>query len=210
MFSYFFKCSKRGLLKGFGIAAWLGLVASGFAFWERYDFTPGQAGHGDSVPPSSHNGWELVLFAHPHCPCTRASLNELTELARQAGPGVAVRVVFVRPSDAPQEWERSDLWDTAAAIPGVRVSCDPGGVEARRAGATTSGHLVIYDPLGRVAFYGGITRGRGREGESYARQAILTLLGGGEQAIRRAPVFGCELLTADELADREGTTICPQ
>jgi hypothetical protein len=194
------------ILMGLGIAAWLGLVASGFALWDRYDSTPAVECHSDSPPPSSHAGWELVLFAHPHCPCTRASLNELAELARQARPSPIIRVVFVRPSDAPEGWERSELWHAAAAIPGVLVSCDSGGVEARCAGAKASGHLIVYDPLGRVALYGGITRGRGREGGSSARQAILTLLRGGEPAIRQSPVFGCELLTPGEGVKKVGET----
>jgi hypothetical protein len=210
MFNYFFDWSGRSLITGLLIATWLGLVATGFAFWEKYDSTPGQAERADSSPPSTQRGWELVLFAHPQCPCTRASLGELAELAHQAGPNLAIRVVFVRPSDAPEGWEHSELWSMAAAIPGVQVSCDPDGSEARRSGATTSGHLVLYDPLGRVAFYGGITRGRGRVGESSARQTILALLAGSEPAIRETPVFGCALVNSNACHDREKTTPCQQ
>jgi hypothetical protein len=195
---------------GFIIAAWLCLVATGFAFWEGYDSTPGRADRADSSPLPTHRGWELVLFAHPHCPCTRASLSELAELAHQAGPNLAIRVVFVRPSDAPEGWEHSELWSMAAAIPGVQVSCDIDGSAARRCGATTSGHLVVYDPLGQVAFYGGITRGRGRVGESSARQTILALLAGSKPAIRETPVFGCALVNPDACHDREKATSCQQ
>jgi hypothetical protein len=206
----FFDWSGRSLVMGFVIAAWLGLVATGFAFWERYDGTPGQANHADSLPVPTCGGWELVLFAHPHCPCTRASLGELAELAHQAGPNLAIRVVFVRPNDAPKGWERSESWNLAEAIPGVRVSCDPDGSEAQRSGARTSGHLVVYDPQGRVAFYGGITRGRGRVGESVGRQAVLDLLVGKEPAIRETPVFGCALFNSDACHDREKATPCQQ
>jgi hypothetical protein len=192
------------------LAAWLGLVATGFVFWERYESTPGKIERAEDTAHLSRGMWELVLFVHPHCPCTRASLQELAELAHRAGPNVAIRVVFVRPSNVPEGWERSDLWDAAAAIPGVQVSCDPEGSEARRAGAATSGHLVVYDPSGRIAFNGGITRGRGQTGESSARREILDLLTGGRPNIGQTPVYGCELFALDKCDDTQKGTSCQQ
>jgi hypothetical protein len=85
----------------------------------------------------------------------------------------------------------------ALAIPRAQVSCDSDGCEARRAGAATSGHLVIYDPSGQIAFSGGITRGRGQAGESSARQWILALMAGKESAIRQTPVYGCGLFNLE-------------
>src|SRR5579872_5475779 len=114
------------------IAAWLGLVATGFAFWERYESTPGRIDDAKDAPRSGSNGWELVLFVHPHCPCSRASLQELAELTQRTKTDAEFRVVFVRPENAPEGWEHSELWDVATAIPRVRVSCDSDGSEARR------------------------------------------------------------------------------
>src|SRR5581483_2344790 len=119
-------------------AGWFAAVAAGFVAWERYDTTPGEARAAEptAVPPAGR--WRLVMFAHPHCPCTRASLGELAELVGQTP--VEAEVVFVRPADCPDGWERTAAWEAAAAIPGVRVRCDVGGLEAMRAGAATSGH----------------------------------------------------------------------
>jgi hypothetical protein len=200
----------RSLAMGLAIAAWLALVASGFAFWEKYETTPGQIHRSEDAAHPSLGKWEFVLFVHPHCPCTRATIQELAELVQRAGPNVLVRVVFVRPEDAPTGWERSELWNAAAAIPGVQVSCDEDGSEAHRAGAATSGHLVVYDPTGRVAFHGGITRGRGQAGESPGREAILSLLAGSEPASRQTPVFGCELFSRDRCDDKVKGTPCPK
>jgi hypothetical protein len=190
--------SRERWLTGFVLAAWLGVVASGFACWERYDATPGDSTPAGASAHSAAGRWELVLFLHPHCPCSRASLQELRELAEQAPRELVVRVSFVRPGPANEGWENSPLWKTARAIPGAQVGCDLGGIEARAAGAATSGHFVLYDPAGRVAFSGGLTRARGREGESASHQAVLDLLAGREPAVRSAPVFGCALFSPED------------
>jgi hypothetical protein len=168
---------------------WLGGVAGGFAAWEAYDAKPGQQA-GGAAPPAGP-AWTLTFYAHPHCPCTRAGLAELAELARDA-PQLDVTVVFVRPAGAEPGWERSAAWD---AVPGAHVRCDAGGAEAARVGALTSGQAVLTDHTGRVAFRGGLTRGRGRVGESPGRRAVLAILRG-EEAPDAAPVYGCPL--ADE------------
>ena len=187
-------------------AAWLALAAAGFAAWERYDATPGAAGPAADAAPTGR--WELVLFAHPHCPCTRAALAELAELAHDA-PGLAVRVVYVRPPGAPDGWERTGTWGDAAALPGITVTADAGD-EASRAGAKTSGHAVLYDPHGRVAFRGGVTRARGRAGDSPGRRAVLALVAGREPETREAPAFGCPLLGPDDRAPKCEETTCPR
>lgn len=129
---------------------------------------------------------------YPHCPCSRAAFGELAELTRTTPVPFGVEVVFVSPPGAEDGWERSESWASAAAVPGCRVRHDAGGVEAQRAGAATSGHVTLIDPAGRVVYRGGITRGRGRAGESAGRRAVLDALAGG--AVNAdGPVFGCPL-----------------
>lgn len=169
------------------VGLWLAGVAGGFAAWEVYDATPGRQAAG--VTPTAGPAWALTFYAHPHCPCTRAGLAELAELAR-AVPELDVTVVFVRPAGAEPGWEHSAAWD---AVPGARVRCDADGTEAARAGAATSGHAVLTDAAGRVAFRGGLTRGRGRVGESPGRRAVLAILRG-EETTGAAPVYGCPLM----------------
>jgi hypothetical protein len=181
--------SGRNALLSLVVAAWLASIATGFAWWEAYEATPGQAGRAIESAPSARAGWELVLFAHPECPCTRASLTELAKLIHASGPSLKIRVAFVQPDGA----ERTDLWNAAIELPGVQVVCDPDGVEAKRVGAATSGHVVVFDSAGRVAFSGGIPSKRGRTGESVGRSAILALLSGAEPLVQVAPTFGCPL-----------------
>jgi hypothetical protein len=198
---------------GLGLAAWGGLIAGGFWLWERYDSTPGPDGPPPGDRPASGSDYEVVMFVHPHCPCSRAGLAELAEATRRAGPNVGVRVAFVRPPGAGDGWERGELWDAAAALPGVRVGCDAGGAEARRAGATTAGHVVVYDAGGRVVFRGGVTRSRGHGGDSPGGRAVAAILAGREPETRRTPVFGCALFdggACENPAGREGGSECRQ
>src|SRR2546421_7651309 len=41
----------------------------------------------------------LLMFLHPHCPCSRASLAELSVLASECRDRAAFQVVVVRPAD---------------------------------------------------------------------------------------------------------------
>ena len=176
---------------------WLAAVAAGFGVWERYDTTAGAAGSPPAAagePPSGQ--WRLTLFAHPHCPCTRASLAELAEALRDV-PDLFGRVVFVRPPEAASGWERGASWDAAENIPGVEVACDAGGAEAQRAGAETSGQAVLTDPAGNVVFRGGLTRARGRSGDGPGRRAVRDWVGRGIGP-GAAPVYGCPLFTDAE------------
>lgn len=182
-------------------ACWLGAVAGGFWLWDRYDATAGPAAS-PTATTDARGSWTVVMFVHPHCPCARASLTELGELLREAPAGVEAAVVFVRPRGVPAGWERGDLWDAAGKLP-VVVRLDEGGGEAKRAGAATSGHVVVFDRAGRPVFVGGITRARGRAGDNAGRKAVLAWLRG-EAGVVEVAVFGCPLF--DHCPEREDGT----
>ncbi|MCE9561457.1 MAG: hypothetical protein K8U57_05330 [Planctomycetes bacterium] len=190
----------RSSLGFFAIAIWLGVVIAGFAAWERYDTTPGTSGDVPTSQPPSGFKWEVVMFVHPHCPCTRASLAELDGVAREIGPEVSVRIAFVIPADTPEDWERGRTWDRARELGFARVSRDVGGSEALRTGATTSGLVVVFNAAGEVVFRGGITRARGRDGDSPGRRAIGAILAGRQPELGETPVFGCPLFGLSKCA----------
>jgi hypothetical protein len=185
---------------GWAIALWVAALGVGFAVLLRYEATPG-AGGGPPVRWPAGSAMErprdlptLLMFAHPQCVCTRASLTELERLKRRFEGRLAVYVVFLRPSEASDEWDRSDLWDRAAAMPGVTAVRDMDGVEAVRFGAATSGHTLVYDARGRLQFSGGLTAARGREGEAPGARRIVALLTTGKaEGAAASPVFGCAL-----------------
>lgn len=174
-----------------GLAAWLAAVAAGLGLYHGYEATPGPAAAA-TVEPAGTGSVRVVMYVHPHCPCTRASLAELAEVVARAPAGVTVEVVFVRPPGVPPGWERGANWDAAAGLPGVAVRADVGGVEARRAGAAASGLVAVTGPTGGVTYRGGISPARGRPGENPGRRAVLAALRG-EPAGPAAPVYGCPL-----------------
>jgi hypothetical protein len=121
-------------------------------------------------------------------------------------PGrIQAYVVFLKPAATTENWEKTDLWRTASAIPGVNVLTDTAGIETRRFGAETSGQTVVYDTNGRLRFHGGITLARGHAGDNPGRSAIEELVTGVDFHEAKTPVFGCALF---ETQCQKGDSIC--
>jgi hypothetical protein len=184
------------------LAMWLLAVIVGLGRLGVYANAAGPAGTPPPVwPPDSRvarpaRGATLLLFAHPHCPCSRASISELARLMTKGHGRVTATVMMYRPSNQPVAWAQSHLWNGAAAIPGVRVLTDLDGRESAIFRANVSGHTLLYDAGGRLVFSGGITGARGHEGDNAGRHAIERLLLDGTATIDRSSVFGCFLRSA--------------
>ncbi len=181
-------------------AVWLGAVLGGMVALLRYASSPGSAA---SVPHrwpvESRIAFDsgrpnLILFAHPRCPCTRATLGELEALLARCQVKPRAQVWFIMPADAGEDWNDTDLWRRASSIPGVTVGCDEHLEEARRFGAETSGQALLYDGAGNLLFRGGITVARGHAGENAGRHAVEALLESSLAPGVRHPVFGCPLV----------------
>jgi hypothetical protein len=135
----------------------------------------------------------LVMTLHPQCPCSRASLHELAELMARAQDRVAARVIVVDLAGSPKDWLWGELWKQAAAIPGVVTAVDQNGKDSQLLNATTSGDVIVFNAAGRLVFQGGITDGRGHEGDNAGLSAILALVDGAKPATQQTPVYGCSL-----------------
>lgn len=135
----------------------------------------------------------LVMFAHPMCSCTRASLSELRVLVSEFRGRFTPYVLSALPQGVGEEWMSSDLWKSATSIEGVRVMRDVEEYEAHLFGARTSGHVVLYDAEGRLLFSGGITSARGHVGDNYGIQQVSSLLRKHTVSAAEGPVFGCPL-----------------
>jgi hypothetical protein len=183
---------------------WLGAVLFGTALMLEYSGTPAK-----TDPPPAH--WPdaarvarvsgqptLVLFLHPQCPCSLATVGELERMMAHCPAGVSVHAVFLRPEGMSESWVESDLWRKAAAIPGVTVSQDEGGKEARLFHAGTSGEALVYDGKGVLAFHGGITVARGHSGDNAGSDAVLALLRQETAGQLTTSVFGCALRNEGE------------
>jgi hypothetical protein len=184
------------------IAAWALALVVGVAAGIQFQTAPGEPGRGAESWPDgtalarAGDRPTLLLFGHPLCPCTRASLAELEKLLSRVEGRVRTTVVWSwdgaeRPAD------EVGLIERARALPGVATFDDVGAREARRFGVATSGEALLFDAEGRRVYRGGLTGSRGHEGDNAGRDAVLARLEGEETAARSAPVFGCPLLDPD-------------
>jgi hypothetical protein len=191
---------------------WLLIVLAAMVVITNYSNAPG----GPSLSPAQWPAESkiardsklptFVMFAHPHCPCTRASVGELAVFMARCQGRVQAHVLFLEPDITPPDWEHSDLWQSASSIPGVKVAWDRNGAEAKRFGSDTSGHCVLYAPDGKLLFQGGITVARGHWGDSPGLAAVTGQVTGKIVNEVRTPVFGCSLdVMQCEKSDHEPT-----
>jgi hypothetical protein len=175
---------------------WLGAVGTGMLWLFRYSNTPGAAAVAPVSWPAewkirpAASGVTLVVALHPKCTCSRATLGELAEIMTRRQDGLHADVLMVgETSDRPH----GELWDTAAAIPGVSVFADPDGAMANRLDAQTSGQTYAFDSAGHLQFSGGITPARGHMGDNIGAEALNALAIKQQPAQVNSPVFGCAL-----------------
>jgi len=178
---------------------WAFAVSAGLWIIWGYENSPGTAATppalwpAESRIPRLSDGATLIMMAHPHCPCTRASVGELALLMARTQGRVTSYVLLLKPQGLPKNWKKTDLWNSAASIPDVHVLPDEGGIEAERFHVATSGQTLLYDRDGRLKFSGGITAARGHSGDNAGRSAIVSLLMQGETERTETSVFGCPL-----------------
>jgi hypothetical protein len=188
--------------------AWLSLFALHVGRLWTYSTTPGAQEvapatwpEGSRIPRVEGRS-TLVMFVHPQCPCSRASLSELDVIMNAAAERAAAVVVFLRPEGAVADWEHTGTWDAAGRIPGVTRFVDGDGAEAKLFGAKTSGQVVLYDARGHSQFSGGITGSRGHEGDNVGRRTVEQLVAHVPTLLHGHAVFGCPMASqaAGELA----------
>jgi len=176
---------------------WAATVGAAYRAIRRFETTPGR----DAIAPVSWprasaihrtpGEWTLVMLVHPHCSCSRASVQELQAVLEKS-PLVRPHVLVYRPSGAAEGWLDTEVVKTARGLRRARVVIDDEGREAERFGGFTSGQTFLYDPDGRLRFEGGITSLRGHAGINRGRTDIIQIVssGNGEGS---HPVFGCAI-----------------
>ncbi len=161
----------------------------------RYKTTPGASAPAPRAwPENASIARETLLptvlvFLHPRCPCSVATLEELRTLTERFAGQVRF-VVWVAASRAGDEQGRS--WDALADMEGVERKIDLQQQEAHRFGAMTSGHVVAFAANGTLIFSGGITGSRGHAGANEGEDLLTTaLVGSVTETV--APTFGCAM-----------------
>jgi hypothetical protein len=179
---------------GFSIASTL----FGFRELLSFDETAGMVGTVAARWPASssvrppNNRPELLVFIHPFCSCTFATIEELSLLsARLQDATPTIDILCYRPHNS--AWKPNSLWRKAQQLPGARIWWDDDGREARKFGARTSGYVMLYSPQGGLLFDGGVTGSRGHEGTNYGIEQLAVSLNTGRRASKSHHVFGCAL-----------------
>src|SRR5689334_10371940 len=92
------------------VALWIPAVAFGVNVLWKYSTTPG---HPAAPPPNwparaairrSEGQATLLMFAHPQCQCTSASLDELAIIMAHAGARLDAQVFFYLPDHEANTW----------------------------------------------------------------------------------------------------------
>jgi hypothetical protein len=190
-----------GLTRGWGIAGlgWLVFCATGVGLFWQYKGT-GQQPQPAAVVWPRNDELELdaieptlLMFAHPRCPCTRASMSELERVLRESGSSPRVTFVVYQPAAADATWQESPLLQEMRELPHANMVWDSEGKIAARFGAATSGQIQVYRPTGQCLFNGGVTRLRGHAGANAASDQLLAALQGTPAEFTTTTVYGCAL-----------------
>ena len=186
------------------LGLWISMILYGVVTLLIYDAKPGEAASAPRTLPKSNvdprNDMPLMLvFLHPHCPCSRNTVEQLQYLLLESQGALECRVHFVIPPDTERGWESGDLLRRVRLIPGLTVEYDRGGIQAQHFAATTSGQVLFYKRDRTLAFSGGITPSRGHAGDCMGSQAISKLLENEDWPYRQAPIYGCQLLNSERI-----------
>lgn len=200
------------------VSAWVLSIAGGAGYLAAHGARAGDTG----VTPSrwepgaierTPGVWTIVLAAHPRCPCTRASADELVRALAGADKSFELIVLAFCPA-AGAGADHAGFADTPilrrlGSLNHARIVADPGGRLAAGFGALTSGHALLYDPAGRLRFSGGLTPTRAHVGPNTGSAALRSLLRGEAAAASASPVYGCPLdnTTAARAVDLGGCAV---
>lgn len=175
---------------------WAVTISFGFVELFSLAFTEGSVGKITRTPANTkllrlEGRPQLLLFVHPKCSCSKATIVELRKLLLNKEE-LSVKVIFTdHPAD--YSWINGELWEEAKSIPGVEVLVDSGNAEAKLFDVQTSGHALLFDEEGVQVFSGGLTPSRGHEGMNAGSYFIENWLKKRSQATFVSKIFGCGL-----------------
>jgi hypothetical protein len=149
--------------------------------------------HPEKQPQAIIPKSRIVMFAHPLCPCTRASLIKLGEVALQVKDQSQIRVVFVTRGLNPEDVTTSKTLALARQLKHVTTELDESGTEECLYQATVSGEVFAFDAQGERIFHGGLTSGRGHLGVASSQEYLEQLITGKATEPLDAAVYGCRL-----------------
>jgi hypothetical protein len=200
------------------LVLWLVALVPAAAKLLHFEWTTGATGLAPSrLTPSLSKGVSqsdgrealLVVAIHPLCSCTRATLKELEDSAPTwKRPYRTTFLIYkAKPAIASDfDWHRAAYIREAQQALHAEVVEDINGEQAAKLGALTSGEVLLYssaDQQGsrRLLFSGGVTAGRGMEGENGGIASLEHSINAPNTPTEaHAPVYGCGLAALSQPA----------
>lgn len=141
---------------------------------------------------------KLLVFYHPHCPCTAASLRNLQRINSSLVSERKIYAFAFHPQDEPVTWIESPTTKLLRGIPNITIIPDREAIACQAFGLSTSGHMLVYDEAQRLIFSGGITPGRGHEGDCQSSFDLRQKINGEKSTLNYWPVYGCSIVESEE------------
>jgi len=187
---------QRNLTRLVPVVVWIVLIGIGMVKVGGWIGTPGRSGPvrdhwplGTTLVQRSGRP-TLILFAHPMCPCLKATRTELERVLLEIPTPLDLVIEVFSPAEGGFTWSPETL---CGSLKHPRLILDPDGSDALRFGVRISGHVLLYGEEGGLIFSGGITSGRGEVGPNPAMDALRCCLLGKSNAVTVWPVFGCPI-----------------
>ena len=165
-----------------------------------YASRPGAVGKIPQTRPhstqlESSKATQILLFYHPHCPCTSSTVANLTQLRQELKKPFRLVAFAYCPTKEADSWIESEITDSLRQIPNIVIRIDRGGSSAQSFEIVTSGHCLVYNETGHLIFSGGLTPLRGHQGQSRSGEYFVESVNSRvEKTNLNWPVFGCKIL----------------
>ncbi len=191
--------NRNNLLLSLGLILWLSIIAYGYSLVIHYELKPNsqitslQAWPDNSQLKLDPQRDTLIIFVHPKCPCSKASIAELDRLLTSFHDRLRTIVVFIKPEGQSESWVKGNLWTKVQSLPEVTVYIDNDNQETHNFMVDTSGEVLLFNINGKLIYHGGITASRGHEGDNKGRTLISNYLRTGTIKEKQGYAFGCTL-----------------
>jgi hypothetical protein len=142
--------------------------------------------------PLLHDKPNILIFLHPKCSCSVASIAEFRRLVDSLSGRVHVRAILMKYQQVRSK-EIPEGFASLFEIPEIKISRDDDGIISKSLGALTSGIVYLIDEEGLVVYQGGLTASRGHGGITAGSEFIRAWVTKRDDKTFMQKVFGCHL-----------------
>ncbi|MDA8792481.1 hypothetical protein N9N67_04500 [Bacteriovoracaceae bacterium] len=183
------------------ICIWSIGIISGLVITYEYSLGSGEKSQLKSSWPNESSlkfnpgKYNLVMFLHPECTCSKASLFHFKEILSEIKhDNLDSKIIFTMPKEKEKEWINSALVKEVKEAGSIQLIFDQSSEEFKRFDAKTSGQAFLFSPSKDLLFNGGITDSRGHIGYNQGEDFIINTLNKRGLASKDVDVFGCDNL----------------